>query len=92
MISDMVSLDDWRQVVARALAQAKQGDPVARAWLAKHVMGEKPISLAALAADEMGGRTADHELEVQARRVEGAVRCERFKMEQDDEWRNRAGG
>jgi hypothetical protein len=91
-LSDAISPDDWREVVARAVADAKKGDPVARTWLAKYVLGETPPSLAALAADEMGGRTADHGLEMQARRVQDSVSCERFRMKRDAERLARAGG
>ena len=34
-------LDDWRDVVARAVADAKKGDHQARAWLTKYLVGER---------------------------------------------------
>lgn len=37
---DVVSLDDWRDVVLRTLALAKEGDPSARAWLAQYLVGK----------------------------------------------------
>jgi hypothetical protein len=37
-----VSLEDWREVVARAVTDAKAGDPKARAWLSKHLIGDHP--------------------------------------------------
>lgn len=37
---ESVTLDDWRDVVAGALAKAKEGDPQARAWLAQYLIGK----------------------------------------------------
>lgn len=37
---DMVSLEDWRDVVSSTLAAAKQGDAQARAWLAHYLVGK----------------------------------------------------
>lgn len=39
VLLDTVTLDDWRDVVAGALAQAKDGDPAARTWLASYLVG-----------------------------------------------------
>ncbi len=39
-LTDAVTLDDWRDVVAAALAKAKDGDPQARAWLAQYLVGK----------------------------------------------------
>ncbi len=41
VISDAVSLDDWRTVVVRAVADARKGDARARDWLAKHLVGDQ---------------------------------------------------
>lgn len=51
-LSDAVSLDDWREVVQAALIAAKEGDPRARDWLTRYLIGESPLSLTALAADD----------------------------------------
>ena len=37
---DTVTLDDWRDVVLQTLAQAKAGDPSARAWLSQYLIGK----------------------------------------------------
>jgi hypothetical protein len=39
---DAVSVEDWRDVVTKALAAAKSGDPSARAWLAHYIVG-RPV-------------------------------------------------
>lgn len=45
VLLEAVTLDDWRAVVINAKAQAKVGDPQARAWLAQYLMG-KPVGSA----------------------------------------------
>jgi hypothetical protein len=48
---DAVTLDDWREVCAAAVAAAKQGDATARAWLASYLVGkpgydaQRPLSV-----------------------------------------------
>ncbi|MBI1900480.1 MAG: hypothetical protein HYS13_05110 [Planctomycetia bacterium] len=66
-LSDAVSLDDWKAVVARAVADAKAGDARARDWLSRHVLGADPPSLKGLATAEAAGITAEAELEAEAR-------------------------
>jgi len=34
-----VSLDDWAEIIGKAVAQAKRGDPVARKWLGDYLVG-----------------------------------------------------
>jgi len=34
-----VTFDDWKDIVNKAIAQAKKGDPVARKWLSDYLMG-----------------------------------------------------
>jgi hypothetical protein len=41
---DAVSLEDWRAVIAAALAAAKAGDAGARAWLAQYLIGKPGAS------------------------------------------------
>ena len=40
VLLDIVTLDDWREVIAGALNSAKEGDPQARAWLAQYLVGK----------------------------------------------------
>ena len=51
VLGEAVTLDDWRDVVARAVADAKNGDHQARVWLAKYVIGEKSTLLDVAAAE-----------------------------------------
>jgi len=37
-----VSLDDWKQIVSKAVEDAKSGDVQARKWIASLVIGDKP--------------------------------------------------
>ena len=39
VVSDTVSLDDWRAVIERAVDQARAGDYRARQWLANYLIG-----------------------------------------------------
>lgn len=61
VISEAVTLDDWRAIVAHAVDVAKQGDDKARAWLAKYVIGDNPITLTELLARELLDVTPDVE-------------------------------
>ena len=63
VVGDKVTLEDWGKVVSRALDDAKNGDPRARDWLAKYVIGAEPQSLRTLAVDELQGATPDVEIE-----------------------------
>jgi len=40
-IASGVSQDDWRAIVFRAAADAKQGDARARDWLSRYLVGER---------------------------------------------------
>jgi hypothetical protein len=65
-LGEAVTLDDWRDVVARAVADAKQGDKAACAWLAKYLLGTSPRTLLDIAVNEQLGRTPDDDVEVSA--------------------------
>lgn len=39
-LNSLIGADDWRQVVEKALEQAKLGDSRAREWLGRYLMGE----------------------------------------------------
>jgi hypothetical protein len=54
-LNEAVSLDDWKEVVCAAVAQAKEGDSKARDWLARYLIGEQPPRLIDLAADDVAG-------------------------------------
>jgi hypothetical protein len=40
-----VSPEDWRDIVTRAVQDAKAGDHQARSWLSKHLLGDEPLAL-----------------------------------------------
>jgi hypothetical protein len=39
------SVDDWGAIVQRAVKDAKQGDPRARDWLSRHLIGDRNSSI-----------------------------------------------
>jgi hypothetical protein len=45
---EAVSPADWLAIVARAVADAKGGNPKAREWLSKHLLGDDPFALVEL--------------------------------------------
>ena len=49
---EAVSPADWRAIVGKAVADAKGGNPKAREWLAKYLLGDDPFALVEL-ADEL---------------------------------------
>jgi hypothetical protein len=57
-----VSLADWRKIVRTDLNAAKRGDGKARAWLCKYLIGEKPLKLTDLAADEAADLDAQQDI------------------------------
>ena len=79
VLGEAVTLDDWRQIVNQAVADAKDGDAAARTWLGKYLLGDKSVSLRELAAAEARGFTADEEVrDTSARQAEDAARQARF--------------
>ncbi len=59
VLGNAVSPEDWREVVARAVSDAKGGDARARDWLTKNLIGNDPPQLIELAANEQRGETID---------------------------------
>lgn len=68
-LSEAVTLDAWRSVIEAAIAQARNGDDKARAWLSKYCLGEKHISLLDLAAQDVASISTDEAIARQARRI-----------------------
>jgi hypothetical protein len=55
-MGDAVSLDDWRAITQRAVADAKRGDSAARTWLSAYLLGvpaKHPPSITEAAAGEL---------------------------------------
>lgn len=48
--------------MARALADAEAGDPKARDWITKHILGDSPPRLIEIAAREKRGETPAEEI------------------------------
>ncbi len=71
-LSAAVSLDDWREIVQRAVTDAKGGDATARVWLARYLVGDK-LTLAGVAAREAAQVTVEQELEVEGREVSSSL-------------------
>jgi hypothetical protein len=63
VLSDAVSPEDWRSVVKAAVESAKQGDAKARDWLTRYLIGDDPLTLTDLAADEAWGIGSDDDIE-----------------------------
>lgn len=61
-LGEAVTLDDWRDVVARAVADAKAGDQGARNWLAKYLLGNTPRSLHDIAKQEDSQWSVENEI------------------------------
>lgn len=56
------SVEDWTQIVARAVTDARAGNAKAREFLAKYVLGSAPILSELLAWDEVGLDPVDDKL------------------------------
>src|SRR5437762_975939 len=69
-LSDVVSLDTWREIVGRAVDDAKRGNAKARDWLAKHLLVGPVGSLFDLAVAESGKWTIDSEIATAQRKRE----------------------
>lgn len=56
------SVEDWTEIVARAVTDAKAGNAKAREFLAEYVLGSAPILSELLAWDEVGFDPVDDKL------------------------------
>lgn len=65
-LSDALSLDVWREIVAGAIESAKAGDGKAREWLSRYALGVQPESLMQLATDDVLGLSAERLIESQS--------------------------
>ena len=41
-VAEVCSVDRWRAICERAVQDAEDGDPTARQWLSKHLVGDEP--------------------------------------------------
>jgi hypothetical protein len=91
VLSDAVSPEDWRSVVQAAVESAKQGDAKARDWLTRYLIGETPMSLTDLAADEAWGVGSDDDIErILAPRKERRDFEERLRKKMEDYYASQA--
>lgn len=61
-LGDALTLTDWKEIVTRAVTDAKQGDPKAREWVGRYALGAAPLGLIDLARREMLGVAPDDEM------------------------------
>lgn len=54
-LRSVVTMDVWRSIVQKAAEDAQDGNPQARAWVTRIVLGAQPMSLTALAVRESLG-------------------------------------
>ena len=73
VLSEAVPLETWREIYREAAERAKAGDAKARDWLTRYLLGEKPMRLLTLAADEHVGHTAEAEVERQSKKQVGVA-------------------
>jgi hypothetical protein len=66
-LSDTLTLEEWRAIVARAVQDAKNGDGKAREWLAQYALGAEPLTLTQLAALEYLSVTEEHMVRAEAK-------------------------
>jgi len=59
MMRESIRPDDWKDVIMKALEQAKRGNRYARAWLSDYLLG-KPIQLIAMQSDQQMKVTVEY--------------------------------
>lgn len=84
-LGDSVSLNDWREIVCRAVQDAKDGDSKSRDWLARFLLGSAPPTLLSIAAEEQ--READendaHEDEIDREATKQRLEQRREERQQE---------
>ena len=69
-LSEAVTLETWRAIIDAAIDQARNGDDKARAWLSKYCLGERPISLLDMAAQDAANLTTEQIVARRAKRIQ----------------------
>ena len=87
-LTRVVSIDDWKAIVRKAVIDARDGDDKARAWLAKYCLGKNPPSLMDLKVKDESGLTTAEEVRQELEKllnVEARMReyCDLIEGEQD---------
>jgi hypothetical protein len=62
----VVSIEDWKRVVRRALEDAVKGDSRARHWLSNVILGRDPLGLADTLADLRAALSPDDNVNQQS--------------------------
>jgi hypothetical protein len=62
-LADLVPLETWREICRQTVEAARAGDPKARDWLARYLIGDSPMKLLHLAADERAAYSPDDEID-----------------------------
>lgn len=62
-LNEVVSLEDWKEIVRRAVESAKLGNPKARDWLAKYLVDGIGKPLFQLAVREREGLSVDDRID-----------------------------
>lgn len=65
-LSDELPLDAWREIVRRAVADAKAGDAKAREWIARYALGAVPSTFTAIAIRDAVDVTSEAEIRAAA--------------------------
>jgi hypothetical protein len=66
-LAGAVPPDTWREICRATVEAAKAGDAKARDWLARYLIGDRPLRLLHLAADERGAYSAEDEIDQERR-------------------------
>lgn len=80
-LNGAVTLDAWREIVQRAIEDAKNGEAKARDWLAKYLLGDSPPSLLELAAREEAGLTPGSEIGAAAGQIAVHAQVTQFRSD-----------
>jgi hypothetical protein len=62
-LAEAVPVEKWREICLATVEAAKAGDPKARDWLTRYLIGDSPMKLLHLAADERSAYSADTEID-----------------------------
>ena len=76
-LGETINLDDWWKIVEKAKLDALAGDPKARDWLAKYLLGSQPMNLLDLAADEAAGIDEQEAIAIKAGKRAGVAALEK---------------
>lgn len=91
-LGDVITLDVWKRIIAKAVEGALEGDAQARGWIAKLLFTGSKASLEDVAAIELSGRTVDDVLAQDAERFPAAPLADVLREQAELDSRARALG